>query len=48
MDLGDLKKRKPTFHEKRVRFFLILFSAIGVLLAVGLIVLFSWLANPIH
>jgi hypothetical protein len=43
-----MKTRKPTFHEKRVRFFLILFSSIGMLAAAGLIVLFNWLSNPVR
>lgn len=43
-----MKPRKLTFHEKRVRFFLILFSSIGMLVAAGLIVLFNWLANPVR
>jgi hypothetical protein len=40
---GDImgRKRSRTAHEKQVRFFLILFGALFVLIAVGLIILIS-------
>jgi len=41
LSFGVPMKRSPTFHEKRVRFFMIFFGALGVLLVVGVILLLS-------
>ena len=43
-----LRKRSLTFHEKRVRYFMFVFGAAGVIFTVGLILLVNRSPLSIH
>jgi hypothetical protein len=41
-------KRKPSPHQKQIRFFTILFGAIAMLILIGLLLLFNRQSGAFH
>jgi hypothetical protein len=41
-----LKKRKPSFHQKQIKFLAIFFGAIAILIAIGILLLLNVVGQP--